>query len=351
MEVPSIFLNNILREGAKKKARSIYLTVGSAPVLRIKNNLISFKEEILNEDQLDKVIQSFLNKEERDELIKNKEIVVVKSFLDNYRFRINIFYQKSFPSITFHLISQEVKNLSDLGLPRPFQELLNYNSGLLVLTGPNNSGKTTTVTSVIEKINKEEDKYIITLERPIEYIFSNKKSIVNQRQLGVDVNTYEEGLLNCLEEDVDVVYVGELREEFESAIPYVMELAAGNCLVILEMDTEYSVRAIEKILSALQKSRNKEAASYFLADVLIGVLSQKLIKNKEQGLSLALELLLVNTAVKSLIRENNIYQINNIIQNHMSEGMINMSKSVANLINDGLVDPIEVEKLNFSTEV
>ncbi len=351
MEIPSIFLNNILREGAKKRARSIYFTVGSAPVLRIKNNLISFEDEILNKDQLDKIIQSFLNKEELDELNKNKEIIVVKSFLDDYRFRVNIFYQKSSPSITFHLISQEVKDLIDLGLPQAFQKLVSYNSGLLVLTGPNNSGKTTTATSIIEKINKEENKYIVTLERPVEYIFSNKRSLINQRQLGRDVNTYEEGLLNCLEEDVDVVYVGELREEFEVAIPYIMELAAGNCLVILEMDTEYSVRAVEKILSALQKYRNKEAASYFLADVLIGVLAQKLIRNKEQGLSLALELLLVNTPIKSLIRENNIYQINNIIQNHMSEGMVNMSKSVMNLINDGLVDPIEVEKLNFSTEL
>ncbi len=351
MEVPSIFLDKILREAAQKKARSVYLTVSSYPILRVKNELITFEEEVINREKIEKIIQSFLSQEELEKLKKDKELIVVKNFLSDYRFRVNIFYQKNYPSVTFHYISREQKNLKNLGLPPAFSDLIQYNSGLLVLTGPNNSGKTTTAASVIEEVNKQKKNYIVTLEKPIEYIYVNKKSIINQREIGRDVQSYEEGLLNCLEEDVDLVYLGELREEFEKAVPFLMELAAGNCLVILEMDTEHSVRAIEKILSALRKQRPQEAATYFLADVLIGILAQKLIPNKKNELSLAIELLIVNTPVKSLIRENNIYQINNIIQNHMSEGMVNMSKSIRDLIADGAVDEEEVKRWNFDMQI
>lgn len=351
MEVPSIFLNKLLREAAKKGARSIYLTVGSPPVLRVKDSLIDFSEDILDKQRIEQVIQSFLSDDEKERLKKEKELIVVKSFLDDYRFRINIFYSKGSPSVSFHYISNQIKDLKSLGLPGAFYNIINYKSGLLILSGPNNSGKTSTAASVVEEVNKKDKRYIVTLEKPIESLFSNKKSIINQREVGSDLNSFKEGLLNCLEEDVDLVYIGEMRDEFDEALPYILELAAGNCFVILEMDTEDSVRTAEKMIGALSKTRLKEAASHFIADVLLGILSQKLIPNKENEYALAYEFLLVNTAVESLIRDNKIYQIDNIIQNYMDTGMISMERSVRNLYNDGIISDKEIGRLNMDLEV
>lgn len=347
MGLSSLFLDKILREAAKKKARSLYLAVSSYPVFRVENSLIPWEEEFLDKEKIEKIIESFLSQEELESLRKNRELIVVKEFVNNLSFRVNIFYQRDFPSVTFHYISPKIRDLKSLDLPPNFIELTDYNSGLLVITGPNNSGKTSTVASIIKEINQNKEKYIVTLEELVERQFVNEKSIINQREVGRDVKTYEEGLINCLEEDVDLVYVGEMREEFDSALPYLLELSAGNCLVIMEMDSEYSVRAIEKILNALEKTRPRESATYFLADVLIGVLAQKLLPNKKKELSLAIELLLINNPVKSLIRDNNIYQINHIIQNYVDEGMISMKKSIQDLISQDLVDPEEVKRWNF----
>lgn len=351
MEVPSIFLNKLLREAAKKSARSIYLSVGSAPVLRVKDSLVTFEESVLDKQKIEQIIQSFLTKEEMEELKKEKELIVVKNFLDDFRFRINIFYVRGAPSVSFHFISNQIRDIDSLDLPENFYKLLDYKSGLLVVTGPNNSGKTSTAASIVEKINKNKKKYIVTLEKPVESLFVNKKSIVNQREVGTDVKSFKEGLLNCLEEDVDLVYIGEMREDFDEAISYIAELAAGNCFVVLEMDSEDSVRALEKILNSLKKTRIKEAASHFLADVMVGVLAQKLISNKDNDYSLAYEFLYVNTAVKSLIRDNKIYQIDNMIQNYMDSGMISMERSVRNLYDDGMISENEIKKLNLDLDL
>src|SRR6056297_183058 len=259
MGASSIFLDKILREAAKKNARSVYLTVSSYPVLRVENSLTPLEEEgVLDQKKINSVIESFLNREEWEKLKKEKELITVKNIFGDCNFRVNIFYQRGFPSVSFHYISPKIKDLKDLDLPSNFTKLIEYNSGLLIITGPNNSGKTSTIANIIREINQNRKKYIVSLENLVERQFVNEKSIINQREVGRDVKSYEEGLLNCLEEDVDLVYVGEMREEFDSAVPFLLELAAGNCLVIMEMDAEYSVRAIEKILSALQKSRSRE---------------------------------------------------------------------------------------------
>ncbi len=190
-------------------------------------------------------------------------------------------------------------------------------------------------------INQESKKYIITLEKPIEKIFINKRSIIEQRQVGKDVNSYLDGLKHVLEEDVDVVYLDEIKDDFNSALPFILELASGNSLVILEINAENSVRALEKIINLNCRDLSKESTHFILADVLFGVIAQKLIPNRKNELSLALEILLSNFAVKSLIREGNIYQLESIIQNSAEEGMISMEKSIKNLVISGKINERE----------
>ncbi|MDD5071928.1 MAG: ATPase, T2SS/T4P/T4SS family [Patescibacteria group bacterium] len=346
MEVPSIFLNRILAEAAKRRASSLHFSVGSQPIARIDDKLIPLeKESILTSELLNKIIGSFVGEDEAKRLQEEREIVVVKNFAGDFRFRVNIFYQKDLPTISFNYIPAVTRSLEDLKLPAAFKEKINLNSGLLIVAGPNGSGKTSTVAAFIEDLNQREKKYVITLEDPIEYLFLNKKSVIEQRQIGRDVKSYTAGLKHCLDEDVDLVYVDEMKKEFAAAIPLVLQLAAGNSLVLLEMNAVNSIRVIEKILDAARTTISPEAARFSLADVLVGIVTQKLIPRLGGGLALASEVLIINPAIKSLIREGKIYQTESIIQTSREEGMISMEKSIDDLLKKGEVSQEEAKKI------
>jgi twitching motility protein PilT len=339
MDSPVEFFKKLLLDLAKKNASGLHLSVGSIPLLRIYGRLSEGEGgEVLKKEDLEKIIRSFLSEKELAILEDKKEIILVKDFGDNFRFRINVFMQKDSPALSLSYISGEIVDLDNLGFPGTFSKNLLNVAGLLIVAGSPASGKTSTIASIIEKINKEKRKYVITLEDPIEKIFVNRKSLIDQRQIGRDVNTFFDGLRHCLEEDVDVVYVDENRNDFERALPYILELASGNTLVILEVNAENSIRALEKILNTSTENLTKESVRFMLADVLFGVVAQRLIPNRENGLSLALEVLLSNFAVKSLIREGNVYQLEGIIQNSAEEGMISMDKSIKELVLSGQVD-------------
>ncbi len=344
MESISVFFKKVLLDVAKKNATSLHLSVGSAPMMRVYGKLVLASEEdiSLKKDDLEKVINTFLTEEEVKKLKQKKELLIVKDFGENFRFRIRIFYQKGNLSLSLNYVSEEIRDLDALGFPDNLKKEISSTSGLLIVAGSSNSGKTSTIASIIEKINKEKKRYIITLEKPIEKIFVNKKSIIEQRQVGVDVNSYVDGLRHAIEEDVDIVYIDEVSEGFNEILPHVLELSSGNCLVILEINAENSIRALEKIINISCKDLSKESTHFILADVLFAIIAQKLIPNRENGLSLALEVLKSNFAVKSLIREGNIYQLESIIQNSSEEGMISMEKSIKDLIRSGKVDEQEV---------
>ena len=204
MEVPSIFLNRILSETTKKGASSLHFSVGSQPLARVDGRLIKMEnEDIITSDAIGNILNSFISSEEKATLDKEKEVVIVKVFAGKFRFRVNAFYQKGLLSLSFNHIPGIIRSLEDLGLPNIFKEVINLKSGLLVVAGPHNSGRSTTAAAFIEELNKKEKKYIITIEDPIEYSFINKESIVEQRQVGRDVRSYSEGIRLCLDEDVE----------------------------------------------------------------------------------------------------------------------------------------------------
>jgi twitching motility protein PilT len=339
MDSPVEFFKRILLDLAKKNASGLHLSIGSAPMIRNYGRLIEQEsEEILKKEDLEKIVHSFLSEDELAILSEKKELLIVKDFGENFRFRVNIFYQKESPAISLSYISQDIANFDSLGFPGAFKKNLLDATGLLIVVGPPASGKTSTIASIIERINQEKRKYIITIEDPIEKVFINKKSLIDQRQVGRDVNSFLDGLRHCLDEDVDVVYIDEIRVDFELALSHILELASGNTLVILELNAENSIRALEKILNTSSQNLTSESVRFLLADVFFGVVAQRLIPNRESGLSLALEVLLSNFAVKSLIREGNVYQLEGIMQNSAEEGMISMNKSIKDLVLSGEVD-------------
>jgi twitching motility protein PilT len=264
-------------------------------------------------------------------------LIVVKTFAGDFRFRVNIFFQKNMPSISFNFINDKIFNWDELELTEEFKKLINKKSGLIVITGSNDSGKSGTVASMIEKINNSFKKYIITLEKPIEYMFINKKSIIEQREIGRDVASLSDGLNHCLDEDVDIVYVNEADNEFEESISLIIELAQGNSLVILELNAEGSVKVIEKILTLLKNKMSETAALYNISDVLLAIASQILISRIGGGMVMAPEIMIANSAIKSLIRDKRIYQIDSIIETSRQEGMISVEKSIDALVKKGIV--------------
>lgn len=325
-------------ETAKRSAISLHLSVGSPPILKIDNILSEMENEsIVSTELVNKIIGSFLSDDEKIKLEKEKEIIVVKNLAGDFRFRINIFYQKELPSLSFHHIPEIIKSPKELKLPQIINNLVNISSGLFIISGSQLSGKTTTVASIIEEINKISKKFIITIEDPIEYVFKNQKSIIEQRQVGRDVISVESGLKHCLEKDADIIYISEIKEEFEKAMPLVIEMAAGNALVLLEVNADSVLRAIDKILNSLEKKSSAETARFAMADVLIGAVNQKLLPHRGGGLVVACEIMLMNPPIKSLIRDGKIYQIESIIQTSKREGMINMGKAIEELIKSGEV--------------
>jgi len=338
MEVPSIFLNRILTQVAKKNASSMHLTAGSPPMARINNALSPIEgENIVAADTINKIIASIINEAEMKKFKQNKEIALVKELAGGFRFRVNIFSQKNMSSISFHYIPAAPKSLSELKLPKTINDLIRLGSGLFVVAGSYGSGKTTTAAALVEEVNKNYQKNIITIEDPIEYLFISKKSLISQRQVGEDVVSVTQGIKHCLDEDTDVVYVGEIKNDFNLVMPLILELAAGNSLVILEINANNSLRAIEKIINAVETKTSPEAARFSLADVFLGVITQKLMPKIGGGLVLAVEVLLATNAAKSLISEGRIYQLDSIIQTSRKEGMVSMAKSIEELIDTGVV--------------
>jgi twitching motility protein PilT len=336
MEVPSIFINRILAEVAKKNAIGLHLTAGNLPLLKIDNQLIEMEgETIVSGELISKMVDTFLSEKEKEKLDKEREIIIVKNFAGNFRFRIDIFFQKDLPSLSFRYIPEVIKNIGDLKLPSVLSNLAKLDSGLFIITGPQLSGKTTTSAAIVEEINRNKRKLIITIEDPIEYLFTNKKSIIEQRQAGRDVMSVLTGVKHTIEKDVDVVFLGEIRNEFKEAAPYILELAAGNSLVLLEVNADSAARALDKILNSMQTKATEEAARYSLADVLVGVIAQKLFPRRGGGLVPACEIVLANAPIKSLIREGKTYQIEGIVQTSRKEGMVIMEKAIEELVRSG----------------
>jgi len=338
MEIPSIFLNRVLLNSAKKNAANAYFSVGSIPLMRINNVLVPMeKEDILTSEMAEKIVDSFLTPEEKKELRDKKEIKVIKVFAGNYRFRVNIFFQKGFYSISFKFITGIIRDFLELGLPVFLNSVAGAEAGLFIIAGPQSSGKSTTLASLVEVINRSSNKRIVVIEEKIETFFVSKKSLIEQREIGKDALDYGQALDNCLEDGVDVVALGEIRKEkFFNTIPKIIDLASGNSLVILELNASGAIRVIEEILDNLSKDSSQESACHALADVFLGVIAQRLLPKVGGGLVLANELLIGNNPVRSFIRDNKTAQIDNIIQTSRKEGMVSFDKAIDELSKAGL---------------
>lgn len=317
-----------------KGASDIHIVVAAHPLLRIDGRLLPVTSEPpLSLESVNKLISEIANPEQISKL-KNKQEVDFSFEYDGTRFRTNLYLQKDQPSASLRLITNQIKSFTELGLPPIVEFLTSQSQGLVLITGPTGHGKSTTLASMVQKINLERREHIITVEDPIEYLFHNEKSLISQREIGSDTVDFSSALRSALREDPNVVLIGEMRdlETIESALI----MAETGHLVLTTLHTNSAAQTIDRIVGVFPSYQQQQIRSQ-LASVLLGVMSQRLIPRVSGGRIVASEVMIANPAIRTLIRDNKIHQIPNVIQTSASEGMILLDKVLAELISRGEV--------------
>lgn len=328
-----LIINSILNAAAERKATDVHLVAGNSPVIRVDGRLVTLTDQsVLTGDVLAGLAESFLSKEKFEKLSQEKEVVTIYNWADRNRYRAKVFYQKGFLAISLRLIASFIRSPKDLGVPTSILQLLNREKGLIIVTGPFGSGRTTTAASLLETLNQNKGIHIQTLEKPIEYLFSNNQSIIEQRSVGTDVNTFVMGLKNMLDEDIDAVFVDCSHEEGVEEV--ILELVESGKLLILVMDADSVISALDRFMSNISESK-KDWGRDVLADTLLGAMAQRLLPRVGGGLTMASEVLLNNPAVRSSIKDDKLSQLSSIMQTSREEGMSSLDKALLELVRVG----------------
>lgn len=325
-------LDNFLEKVIEKRASDLHLIVDKPPILRIDGSLRELeKEKVISLEDIQKEIYNILSEEQKEVLEKERQLDLSFDFRKKARFRINLYFQRGTLAAAFRLIPSKILTIEELGLPSILNEFAKAKQGFVLITGPTGHGKTTSLASLVEKINQERTCHIITIEDPIEYLFIPKKSLISQREMYRDALSFSKSLKACLREDIDVVLLGEMRdlETISSAIT----VAETGHLVFSSLHTNSATQTIDRIIDVFP-SGQQEQIRIQLADILLGVVSQRLIPKINGGRVVAFEVLLATSAVRNLIREKKTYQIDNVIQTSKAQGMISLDDSLAELVKE-----------------
>ena len=321
----------------ENNASDLHITVNSPPVMRVYGEIIKVKSPPLSREDTKRLLFQVLSDDKKQELKKNFQIDFSFKVRGLARFRANIYYSQNGLAGAFRLIPNIVPDFKSLNLPNIVLNMIDVSDGLILMTGPTGSGKSTTVASLIDQVNQKESRHIITLEDPIEFVHEHKSSIINQREVGVDTSSFNSGLKSMLRQDPDIVMIGELRdlETMEAALT----IAETGHLVFATLHTNSAVQTVTRLINVFPGDR-KGQISTLLSFVLRGVVSQKLIrKSFSPGRCLSLEILIPNTGIRNLIRENKTHQIYSQIQiGQELSGMMTMNQSLENLVEKGLID-------------
>jgi len=323
-------LHQLLRAMIEKGASDMHVTTGSPPLLRIDGAIVPLKLPPLSPMETKQLCYSVLTEEQKIQFEKNKELDLSFGVKNLSRFRANIFLQRGAVSGAFRSIPFKILSFDELGLPAVVADLAAKPRGLILVTGPTGSGKSTTLASIIDKINNETRQHIVTIEDPIEYLHPHKRSIVNQREIGSDTSTFKQALKYVLRQDPDVVLVGEMRdlETIEAALT----IAETGHLVFATLHTNSAIQSINRVIDVFPPHQQSQVRAQ-LSFVLEGVLSQLLLPRAgAPGRALALEILVPNAAIRNLIREDKVHQIYTQMQvGQQKHGMQTLNQSLYSL--------------------
>lgn len=330
-----IEMDEIMQLAVDEDASDIHLAVGAPPVLRISGNLHPLDATKLTGKDTERFADSITPEEHKKDIEENGGTDFGYSYKDAGRFRVAIFRQKRQLGLVLRLIPSELMSLEKIGLPKQIKELLFKPRGLILVTGPTGSGKTTTLASMLDVINRERDCHIITVEDPVEYFHHHKQSLLTQRELGEDVNSFSYALRAALRQDPDVMLVGEMRD-LETMRAAITAAETGH-LVFATLHTTGAARTVDRIVDAFPVNQQGQVRVQ-LASNLVAVISQILLKRTDTGGRIAAFEIMVSTpSIEALIREQKTYRIQSDIQTGARFGMIDLDASLAGLYGEGVI--------------
>jgi twitching motility protein PilT len=327
-------IKDLFQIAIDKGASDIHLNVGLLPILRVDGNLSPLnKFSQVVKKELQEMIFSLITERQKEMLEKDRDLDFSYA-IDDTRFRVNVHYEKECIGLSARIISKELPTMEGIGLPEVVKEFLYKNRGLILMTGPTGCGKSTTLAAMISHINDNFSRKIITLEDPIEFLFKSNKSIIIQRQLGSDIPTFESGLKHALRQDPNVIMVGEMRDL--ETIAATITLAETGHLVLATLHTYNAAQSIDRIIDVFPSDQQSQIRAQ-LSMTLEMVISQRLLPKVGGGRIATREIMVKNSAVANLIRENKIAQIQSVIQSGHEDGMISAERDLRNLFDSGLI--------------
>ncbi len=322
-------MDTVVREGGS----DIHLSEGHKPTIRVSGTLLPLvKKEILKHEDIVEMLKLMIGEAKEKRFVEKKEFDFSYKHSEQARFRGNAFIQQGFYSVALRLIPKQIKTLTELGLPSMLETFAKKKQGFFLVVGPVGQGKSTTLASMIELINQERPEHIVTIEDPIEYVYDQKKSIIDQREVGVDTDSFENALVSVLRQDVNVILLGEMRGH-ETMAAAVTAAETGH-MVFSTLHTNNAAQTIDRIIDTFPPNQQDQIRVQ-LAGSLSGIFSQRLIPRISGGMIPAYELLVTNAAVANLIREKRTHEINTVIETGIKEGMIDMNRSLAELVRRG----------------
>jgi len=340
-------LDQILDQAIDQGASDVHLSVGRVPTFRISGSLVNWdKHPILTKEDA-QGLSSIIIPEERQEQFQNqRDIDLSYSYQGKSRFRVNVYYQLGKISIAMRLIPNKIRTIEELNLPAICHDIAKVPQGFFLVVGPSGQGKTAALAALVDEVNHTRPDHIVTIEDPVEYLFTQDKCIIDQREVGEDVQNFHRGLREALRQDPDVIMIGEMRDP--ETISSAVTAAETGHLVLATLHTNTAAQTVDRIIDSFPPHQQNQIRMQ-LSSTILGILSRRLIPCLKGEVINAVELMIANSAIRNLIREGKTHQIGMIIETGSGEGMISLNHSLANLVNTGMITRENAE--NHSTNV
>jgi len=327
-------IKELLKITIKRGASDLHLIVGNPPMLRIDGTISPSGDQVLTEREVRELTYQLLNDEQKEILLVNKEIDFSFAFGEEARFRINAYHERGHLAAALRCLPIKIRSIEELNLPKILHEFTKLKQGFILVTGPTGHGKSTTLAAMIEEINQNRRCHIVTIEDPIEYVFSHKKSIISQRELHLDTHSWDIALRSCLREDPDVVLIGEMRD-YET-IASALTVAETGHLVFATLHTNSTAQTVDRIVDVFPPHQQEQVKMQF-SNSLEAIVSQRLLPCLSGGRIPGCEILVTTPAVRTTIREGKTHLIDNIIQTSAEVGMITLEAHLAELVKAGKI--------------
>lgn len=332
----SATIDNLLRDLVHRDASDLHLKAGQPPIMRVRGDLVRADYDVMPIKEQQEMLLGVLSEEKRHQLVTVKEVDLSYNVQGLSRFRVNMFWQRGHIGAVFRVIPYRIRTIDELSLPQVTKKLALLPRGLLLVTGPTGSGKSTSLAAMIDHINVNKKLHVMTIEDPIEYVHADKKSIINQRELGSDTKTFADALKHVLRQNPDVILVGEMRDL--ETIQLAITAAETGHLVLSTLHTNDAAQTIDRIVDVFSPDQQAQIRTQ-LSVTIQGVISQTLLPTKEgKGRVAAFEVMVATPAIRTLIRDGKSHQLPMDIQTGAELGMQSLDGCLLNLLKDGIID-------------